>query len=228
MEISAIEERFLTAFGMTTPGKNESPKNKGLGREHATSDSGITKSGSFASLWMTKACLAQKAAGLEDSPCATEEEDGDAEPGEFGGMSRSAGAYGGGVVFAGCEVLLDVVGEDGEVGQFVAEDGAWFGAGEAAIELAGLARVGRASSYLEIMVALSELRGDLLFLLIERERGNGGGEIFDGEEDVARLDDGDADGVELRVEKIGAMRRRNSSIACADQRRWDLARRFRR
>ena len=53
----AIEERFLTAFGMTTPGKNENPKNKGLGREHATSDSGITKSGSFASLWMTKACL---------------------------------------------------------------------------------------------------------------------------------------------------------------------------
>ena len=47
----------------------------------------------------------------------------------------------------------------------------------------------------------------LLFLFFARHRGNDGGEILRGEVLFAAAFDGDADGVYLRIENIGAMRR---------------------
>ena len=134
------------------------------------------------------------------------EEDGYAEAGEFGGAGGMAGAYGGGMVFAGVESLCDFVGEVGDVGHFVPENSGGFGASPTSIEFASLARVGGAGSYVKIVSR--ELRGDLLLLFVQRKRKNRSGEIFDGEKHVTGLDDGDSDGVQIRSEKVGAVRGR--------------------
>ena len=75
-----------------------------------------------------------------------------------------AGAYGGGMVFTGVKFLCDFVGEVVDVGHFVAKNGVGFGAGPAAIEFAGFARVGGAGG--NVKIVSGELRGDLLLLFV--------------------------------------------------------------
>ncbi len=134
------------------------------------------------------------------------EEDGYAEAGEFGRAGGMARAYGGGMVFSGVEFLCDFVGEVGDFRHFVAEDGGGFGAGPAAIKFASLARVGGAGG--DVKIVSRQLRGDLLLLFVQRERRNRSREILDGEKHVAGLYYGDADGVQVWIEQVGAVRRR--------------------
>ncbi len=98
------------------------------------------------------------------------EEDGYAEAREFGGAGGMAGAYGGGMVFSGVEFLCDFVGEVGDVGHFIAEDGGGFGTGPAAIKFASLARVGGAGG--DVKTVSRQSRGDLLLLFVQRQRRN--------------------------------------------------------
>ena len=98
------------------------------------------------------------------------EEDGYAEAREFGGAGGMAGAYGGGMVFSGVEFWCDFVGEVGDVGHFIAEDGGGFGTGPAAIKFASLARVGGAGG--DVKTVSRQSRGDLLLLFVQRQRRN--------------------------------------------------------
>ena len=63
-----------------------------------------------------------KKGGWQDG---SKEEDGDTEMGEFGFAGGMAGADGGGVIFAGVDLLHDFIGDMGEIGHLVAENACW-------------------------------------------------------------------------------------------------------
>ena len=124
--------------------------------------------------------------------------------GELGVAGGVAGADRGGMVFAGAGLLHDFLGQIRQVRHFVAENGGGARPNETAVRFAGLAGVRGAGD--DVEVGPGQLGGNLGFLLVQGERRDRGGEIFDGEKHVAGLHDGDADGVKFRVEEIGAMR----------------------
>jgi hypothetical protein len=130
--------------------------------------------------------------------------DGNAEAGKSGGGCGVAGTDGGGVDLAGGETAVDIIGQLAEIAGFVAHDGGGTLASKAAFEFAGAAGIGGGGDIAES--TSGELRGDLPLLLFEAGGGNSDGEVFHREIHVARLDDGDTDGVEFAVEKIGAVR----------------------
>ena|SRR5208283_1749497 len=102
-------------------------------------------------------------------------------------MARANGC---GVELARSGFLQDFVGEIGEVGHFVAEDGGRPWSSPAAVQFAGFASV-RGTS-IHVKAVRGELRGDLVLLLVQRERRNTGGEIFYGEQGITGLDYRDA------------------------------------
>ena len=115
-------------------------------------------------------------------------------------MARANGC---GVELARSGFLQDFVGEIGEVGHFVAEDGGRPWSSPAAVQFAGFASV-RGTS-IHVKAVRGELRGDLVLLLVQRERRNTGGEIFYGEQGITGLDYRDANGVQIGIEEIGAV-----------------------
>src|SRR5215470_15859621 len=133
------------------------------------------------------------------------EQDSDSVAGEGGSRIRVARANGGRVDFARGEAAVNVVRELAKIGGFVAHDRGGALASVAAFEFAGAAGVSRSGDFAES--ARGQLRSDFLFLLLDAGGRNRGREVFDGKIQIAGLHHSDANGVELTIEKIGAMRR---------------------
>ena len=92
-----------------------------------------------------------------------------------------------------------------EVRHFVAQNQRRLRASKSAIHRASLPRIGRIA--LDPQAVISKLRAHLRFLLLETKMGNCDREILRRKEHVAALHHRDADGIQLLVQQIGAMRR---------------------
>jgi len=114
-----------------------------------------------------------------------------------------AGTHDGLVVLAGGEVGLELRGDLVEAGGSVAEDVPGSASGIAGGHGAGDASLGGRVGYGN--TGLSDDAGYGLFLLVERQGLHDAGEVFDGVELAVAVDDGDADGIDLGVEEVGAV-----------------------
>jgi hypothetical protein len=132
------------------------------------------------------------------------EQDGDVPGGELliVGLLAGAGSDGGGGVGGFVELLEEDAGELGEIGAVPLHDELWragvalgHGAGFAGIFIGGGGRDA---------LSLEELC-DVLLDGVAVEGGDVVGEVLDGVEEAVGFDDGDADGVEVGIEEIGAV-----------------------
>jgi len=131
------------------------------------------------------------------------EEDSDVVGGELlVGLAAGAGSYGGGFVAGLVEVLEDGVGEMGDVGAVPLDD---------ELGRAGLS-LGHGAGFAGVFVGWRgwESLGleKLLDLTLDRLGGEGGdvaAEVLHGEEEALIFADGDADDIQFRIEKVGAM-----------------------
>lgn len=127
------------------------------------------------------------------------EKDGDVIRGERGSPRRRTGPNYGLMVFARGQTALELGGDLVQAGCCVAHDEPWLTrARVSSAHHAGLAGIigGRSDSHSGLC---DDTRNGVL-LLVERKSLDGAGEVFDGEELVVPVDDGDADAIYIWIQ----------------------------